>query len=126
MAQSSTRNFQRLAVVTGTSPADGNEEQALACGMAARRYMFHSIRCIRSAGVSATNIRPRLYNVSGAAAGTIAEIWRAAAGTAPGTLVQTTNILAPCVTDASGNLYLIMDGDAADQFYYEIFLEPLD
>jgi len=77
-----------------------------------------SVRSIRATGASGTNQQPRVYLTSGAAAGSVSEKWRAAAATAPGTLVNTYNINAP-VNPTAGHVYAKIDGDAADTFTYE-------
>lgn len=131
MPTSVTTPYQRFSLVSGTGVVGTTQvvltvaPQTDAAGVAnASKVMsLVAVRVIRSAGSSGTNMRPRIYDVSGAAAGTIAEKWRASAATAPGTLINTFAINAPMAVTTSGLLYFIVDGDAADQFYYDLIFE---
>lgn len=131
MPTSVTTPYQRFALVSGTGVV-GTTEVVLtvapstdAAGVANARKVMNlvAVRVIRSAGASGTNMRPRIYDVSGAAAGAVSERWRASAATAPGTLINTYAINAPMAVSSSGLLYFIVDGDAADNFYYDLIFE---
>lgn len=131
MSTAITPVHQRISRVSGTG-INGNVEAVLtvapntsAQGVANAKKVMNlvAVRVIRSAGVSVTNIRPRIYDASGAGAGTIAEKWRASAATSPTTLVNTFAINAPMAVSSGGLLYFIADGDAADQFYYDLIFE---
>lgn len=127
-----TTPYQRFALTSGTAVA-GNAEVALnvavllnSTGGANSRMCVDlvAVRVIRATGATVTTIQPRVYDTSGAAAGTIAEKWRAAAATAPGTLVNTYNIHAPMYVTSDGLLYFKVDGDALDTFFYELIFVP--
>ena len=119
------RYFQRFATagMGGTGvPVSGTAEVTLAVGSARKTVIAQAVAVFRATGAGG-NIQPRLYNISGGAAGSVGERWRASAATAGGTLVNTTGINRPLVTDASGNLYFSVSGDAGDTFDYEVILE---
>jgi hypothetical protein len=100
-----------------TAPA-GNAEISIPLPCNA---LLLGVRSIRATGASGTNQQPRVYRVSGAAAGAWGEVWRAAAATAPGTLVNTYNINAPVY--CAGALYAKLDADAADTFNVEFVFQ---
>lgn len=106
------------------SAAAGTAEVAIVVSSAKVKVLIHSLVSGRKTGVSATNFRPRLYNKAGEAAETMYQKYRAAA-TAPTVLVGVVDISMPCYTDTAGKLYFKADGDAADTFEYDMWLEVL-
>lgn len=122
MPAPSQRYFQRFSNIGGTAVA-GNLQVALQVDTARRAVIIQSVRVLRASGASGTNVQPRLYDATGASAGAVSERWRASSATAPGTLVNTYNINAVAFTSATGVLFFIVDGDAADTFEYEVVLE---
>jgi hypothetical protein len=110
----------------GGTPVTGTAAVTLQFGEAQRRVMLYKNKTIRATGASGTNIQPRVYNTSGGAAGAITDEWRAASATAPGTLVNTTEINQLCVLDANQRLYYTVGGDVADTFSYALDFHPVD
>lgn len=88
------------------------------------KVVLHTVQAKRSAGASATNFQPRVYNASSGAADAMSQKWRGSS-TAPTALFGVSGIARELETDTSGKFYLALDGDAADSFEYEIWWEPV-
>lgn len=103
-------------VVTPSTTATGTDN-------ASKCNLLLAVRVFRTAGASATNIRPRIMNASTGASGDVTQKWEASAATAPGTLVNTYAINDPIYCTAAGKLWFTVAGDAADTFFYEIIFQ---
>lgn len=109
---------------TYAAPA-GNAQVAVKVSSKRSKVIIRSWHSVRKTGASATNNQPRVGNKTGFAAGDVNQRWRAAAATAPATAIHGTDLNHDTVTDADGYLYLVMDGDAADTFTWELGVEVL-
>ena len=113
---------RRLSRTVSAAAVAGSTEAIVQIASAAVKVCVRQVKVKRATGVSATNIRPRLYNAAGGAADAFTEVFRAAVATVPADLAATV-VERYTSTDSLGRLYLKVDGDAADTFSWEVWAE---
>lgn len=103
----------------------GNAVVTIKVANARKKVVIRSFHSVRKTGGSATNNRPRIGQVSTFVADDFNQRWRHSAAVAPATAIHAEGLELDAVTDDQGRLFLVMDGDAADTFKWELGVEVL-
>jgi hypothetical protein len=126
--------FDRRHNIDGTQVKGNVEVEVVLSSSEVTKVRLQAVLVKKTGGAGVATNRPRVYLTSGDAADAVSERWRAGAATPAGDLINTYNILRPFTTIRfpSGTnagkygFYFIIDGDAANDFTYELFYEVLN